>query len=170
MSEENRLRVINAMEKGFQDGGAVDFADASSTVENLAKLLLSSAAFFRSRETVDTALQKLEMTEEEERKFVRGMESLVFAVSFLMPRVLKSAEAIAFSEPGRPKSLSPAKEQEMVNYISRLHALETDMSICKDRAAQKFGISRSTVERIWLDRKKKKRRMPFKEIWQMFFS
>lgn len=133
------------------------------------KLILDSTQFFKSREALDEALQKVEISESKEKKFVLAMESLATLVVFMTPRIMKKIEVIALTKPGRPRELSSEQETVLCEYVSKLHAEETDLGICKDRAAQKFDVSRSTVERIWLDRKKKKRGMTFREIWDVFF-
>jgi hypothetical protein len=61
------------------------------------------------------------------------------------------AEAELPSPTGRPPVDSKARV-EIVAYVGQLHTRGTSLEISKRRAAQRFGQSESTVQRIWDDR------------------
>lgn len=170
MSEENRLRVVNAIERAFQDAGVADIAEGAAIVEKFAKFVSDGIVHFRDRRTLMDALGAIEIAPEEEMKFVTGMEKMAVLMTFTAPRVIRAIEKVVTSTAGRPAKLDSKQEIELCEYVAKLNGQGVELTTSKDRAAQKFGVSRSTVERVWLDRKKKSRRTNWREIWSMLFA
>lgn len=111
------------------------------------------------RKAFDTMLSKLEISAEEEQQFLAVAENLtallglgvqIFAQRFSKEFPVKLS--------GRPKSLPQAQERKLCEFIGGLFLQGTQLKVCKKRAAQKFGVSLRTVERVWADRKMKKRK------------
>jgi hypothetical protein len=170
LSEESRLRVIAALENTAQDVGSANLAEGIANLERALQIFSGALVHFRSHESIDAALQKLEIPSEEEAKFISMIENTGKFVNFVMPRLLKHLDVIAMTQPGRPKALKSSEEKEVCDHIGKLFSVGVELGIAKDRAALKFGVSRSTVERAWMDRKSKARGMSFKDIYLILFK
>lgn len=84
-------------------------------------------------------------------------ERLLLATAKFLPQILAAvakqfAETIAHDAPppppGRPQ-VDFQRKAEVVAFIEKLHMQGTGLERNKNRAAQRFGISESTVQRIW---------------------
>jgi hypothetical protein len=53
---------------------------------------------------------------------------------------------------GRPPALSSQKANEALDYVSKLNRQGCTLEVAKSRAAQRFGCSLRTIERLWIKR------------------
>jgi hypothetical protein len=170
LSEESRLRIIEAVEKTSQDMGSASLAEGVANLERAIQIFSGVLVHLRTPVSLDAALQKLEIPSDEEAKFISMIENTGKFVNFVMPRLLKHLDVIAMTQPGRPKALTSSEEKDVCDHIGKLYSVGVELGIAKDRAALKFGVSRSTVERAWMDRKSKARGMSFKDIYVILFK
>jgi hypothetical protein len=155
MEDMARQKVIDAIEQALISVGAKGFEDAEATMQQIADFFSYRVKPLMNRERLNELLEKAEISSTDEQMLMAISESLpsLIAVGLTM---LSSHATKSFPLPntGRPKSLTSQKRRAVCENIAKLHAEGTNLITAKQRTAQKFNVSLSTVERIWAERKK----------------
>lgn len=108
-----------------------------------------------NRETLDALLKQAQLSADEEQMFITMVENLPSLIVFGLTMVsTEAAKTFPVTNTGRPKSLEVKTRRSVCDYIAKLFSEGTGLKIAKQRAADKFGVSLSTVERTWAERKK----------------
>jgi hypothetical protein len=155
LDQELRDRLLAiADEKAAKIGvdGLHEFVDQARTVfEKLAQYLEP----MRTRDGLIAALDSLELTPEEERMAVAFAEHFGHfmreAVTTLIDLGIKELPPVPS---GRRRVLTADLAQEINAYVLDLYGTNLELKKCKKRAAQRFGVSYTTVQRAWSSRSK----------------
>jgi len=154
MDEEPRRRIIDAIEQALKLAGAKGFEDAEETMQQIADLLTQRVKPLMNRERLETLLQQVELPPDNEQMFIAMTENLPSLIGVALNMLSSEAEkTFPVSNTGRPKSLTSTKRIAVCEHILKLYGQGTKLMIAKQRTGQKFGVSLSTVERTWAERK-----------------
>jgi hypothetical protein len=155
VEKEKREQIIAAIEHTFKSIGAESLDDAGATIQKLSDFLSLKVKPLMSREHLDALLTQADIKAEDEEMLVALFENLPSVIGMLLNMISsEAAKTFPLANIGRPKSLSSEKRRSVCANIAQLHGQGTNLKVAKTRTAQKFGISMSTVERIWAERKK----------------
>ena len=155
MEEEPRRRIIDAIEQALKLAGAKGFEDAEETMQQIADFFAHRVKPIMNRQRLDALLQQAEPSPESEQMLMTMVENLPsLAVVFLSMVSSEASKSFPIANSGRPKSLTSDNRRAVCEYIGKLHSQGTKLKIAKERTAQKFSVSLSTVERTWAERKK----------------
>lgn len=154
MDDEPRRRIIDAIEQALKLAGAKGFEDAEETMQQIADLLTQRVKPLMNRERLEALLEQVELPPKDEQMFMAMAESfpslIVVALNMLSS---EAAKTFPVANAGRPQSLTSTKRIEVCEHILKLYGQGTKLMVAKQRTAQKFGVSLSTVERTWAERK-----------------
>jgi hypothetical protein len=154
VDEEPRRRVIDAVEQALKLAGAKGFEDAEATMQQIADFFAHRVKPVFNRERLETLLQQAEMPPEEEQMLIAIAESLPSLIGVALNMLsLEAAKSFPVLNTGRPKSLTSTKRTAVCEHIAKLYGQGTNLKVAKNRTAQKFNVSLSTVERSWAERK-----------------
>jgi hypothetical protein len=102
------------------------------------------------RETLDS---RTKLSEKEQAYLLFALENMP---EILRVGIIAIAEKAASTLPppsaGRKPVLTALESQAALDYVSQLNRKGTPMPAAKQRAAQKFGCSRRTIQRLWAKR------------------
>jgi hypothetical protein len=158
---EIREKIVAAFHKLVQEAGAPTFEEGMTQAETLTASLGSWILF------VNGVIKQIRTTEDLRRMidcqvlFSEHDQALLLAVLASLPQILRFvmaaiAEKAASDLPpppsGRKRTFTPQQAHGVLDYISQLNRTGVRMKTAKGRAAQKFGCSPRTVERLWASR------------------
>jgi hypothetical protein len=155
VDDKARQKIIDAIEQALKLAGAQGFDDAEQTIQQIADFFSDRVKPLMNRERLDALLQQVEVPAEKEQMLIAVAESLPSLIGVAI-NVLSSEAAKSFpiSNTGRPKLLTSDERKAVCEHVAKLHGQGTNLKIAKERTAQKFDVSISTVERAWAERKK----------------
>lgn len=155
MDEKARQKLIDAIEQALISVGAKGFEDAEAKMQQVADFFSHRIRPLMNRERLNELLEKAEISSTDEQMLTAITESLpslvVFGLTMLSSQATKS---FPLPNTGRPKSLTSEKRRAVCENIAKLHGEGINLKTAKQRTAQKFDVSPSTVERAWAERKK----------------
>jgi hypothetical protein len=163
MNEQTVQMVIGCLERLLQHVGIQTLEEAGAALQRIADILMQAKPFC-NRERLSEWLRKNELGAEDEM-LIRGISEGFPAVAVaLLEEVLPvMRKEFPVSNAGRPKSLTSEQARGVCAYVGKLYTEGLDIKTAKKRAAQKFDVSVSTIERAWAERKKGHKPSP-KEI------
>jgi len=155
MRREIRDEILALADAKLQERGIEGlhaFIDQGCTVfEKLAEILSP----MRTRKGLLEMLDRVEMCAEEEKYAVAATKYFGHFVRECLSALLElGIKELPPAPQGRRRTLTPELAEQICSYILALYAKETEMTICKQRAAQRFGVSLTTVHRAWRNRGK----------------
>lgn len=169
MDRKSRTQFISGMEKAFKAVGATNMEDGCEKAAKVFEVLATMIRRFGNREELEKLLAADQVSPEEQRIAVAAAEQLPVLMNVALQALSEMvAKDLPVPPKGRPKSLTIAKERQVCEYIGKLFSSGTPLKIAKQRTARKFGVSCTTVERIWADRKKNARKPSLDEIVAVF--
>lgn len=152
MKPEIRDQIIQSLLASFAAVGAEDFDEAMQELESSVARLLSG---IRSLQTVDQlqhVLDGIETNEEQEKIMLAAFASVpkltVMFVNLLGEKVKNDFPA---TEAGRP-AIDYFKRVKIVDFICAKMKAGCSLRQAKTRAAMRFGLGASTIQRIWSKR------------------
>ncbi len=154
MDEAPRRKIIDAIERALKLTGAEGFEDAEATMQQIAEFFAHRVKPIMNRERLEALLQQAELPPEDEQMFIAMAESLPSLIGVALNMLSsEAAKSFPISNTGRRKSLTSTERRAACEHIATLYGQGTNLMVAKKRAAQKFGVSLSTVERTWAERK-----------------
>lgn len=147
--------LIEGLERLLKQGGVQTLEDAGASVERIAEILNQVIKPLCNRERLREELSKIEMSAEDEVLIRATAENFpAIAVALFGEALPLMRKEFPIVNAGRPKSLTSEQARAVCQYIGHLHAQGLDIKTAKQRTAQKFDVSASTIERTWAERKK----------------
>ncbi len=154
MNAATREKVVSAVEKSIVRVGAENYEDGMGKAIRITRLALILVEKIETKENLRALLDK-------SPELSKGEESLVLLLFRSLPHVLRlifiwlandAKKTLPSISAGRPNSTTTETRQAVVNHIGHLHTNGLTFKDAKKRAAQKFGQSPRTIERIWSQR------------------
>lgn len=165
VNDQTKQRFIAGLDALMKTAGANSFQEALAIVKGMLLSLASKMDSLGDEKAFEDKLSEIELSAEDERMVLAVAENLPGVVNFISAVFYQDiSKEFPSQNSGRPKSLPLGQEPEVREFIGRLFLQGTPLSLSKKRAAQKFGISLRTVERVWADRKKKERQPSVAEM------
>lgn len=154
MDEEVREKMISAIEKAAREAGAQDYEEGLKSVIKFTEFLNTNARSIQTTEGLRKVLDSCEpLSKSEEKLALFAMEHLSSILRICFKLAAKKAAATLPPPPsGRPPAFCARESEEVLDYISALHRKGSLLDAAKERASQKFGRSRRTIERLWSNR------------------
>jgi uncharacterized protein YoaH (UPF0181 family) len=153
MTDETVNALVDCIEKVLKRGGMQTLEDAGLAIHRLADIL-NQLTQFCNRERLTEKLKEIQLSPQDEM-LIRGMTDNFPAMAVAifqeaLPIIRKEFPVI---NAGRPKALTTEQQRAACEHIGKLHAEGLNIKIAKRRAAQKFDVSVSTIDRTWAQRK-----------------
>jgi hypothetical protein len=150
---EFREKLIARVEETVKWAGAPDYDTGMQQAMQIFEVLLSRMSLMRTKEDLRNLFDKMPNPSPLEKK-------LILAVAQYLPQIFRYgakqlAEKLEGDAPALPRgrpNVDLERKAEIVAFAGKLHMQGCSLEISKKRAAAKFGISDSTVQRIWDDR------------------
>jgi hypothetical protein len=150
---EFRDKLVAKIEEAYKWAGAADYDAGMKQALQVAEFFLNQLSSIRSKEELRLLLDKLPAPSFLEK-------SLILGVTRYLPQILRYgtrqlAESAERDAPGVPRGRPGVDLQQRADVIAHIGALIVkgcSDEAAKRRAAAKFAISKSTVQRIWDDR------------------
>jgi hypothetical protein len=153
MRPELRDEVLAGMDAVMQVFGEKDLESAMEKTFCVLDRLHQRMSQVRTREQFAAMLDAAEVSPEEE-PFIRS--SLRILPGYLITQVKKLVRSGLKDLPslpaGRKAALTPEQQADVCSFIGALFARGVSLRVCKQRAAQQFGVSVRTIERAWQHR------------------
>lgn len=153
--DEAKVRIlIDTIEQSFQKLGAQNLDEAAAVIDKLIDFFSNQVKPLMNRQVLESLLRSTESTPENEQLLMTMLEQLPLIVAlFLQNLSTEASKTFPNGNGGRPRSLNAANRRELCQHIAKLHGEGVSLGTAKARASQKYGVSVSTVERIWAERK-----------------
>ena len=153
MKDETIQAVIECLERVLPQIGIPTLEDAGTAIQRLADVL-NRIPPFCNRERLREELAKIELSSTDEMLLRATVENFpALAVNLFEEALPIMRKEFAVINAGRPKSLTSEQQKTVCEFIGGLHVAGLDMKTAKQRAAQKFGVSVSTINRAWMERR-----------------
>ena len=154
MNEKLREKIVVAFEKSIQIAGAKDY---QSGMEQARKLLGFFYEAVGSLKTPDDLRKMLDgcppLSKYEEVIALMLAQNMHHVLRLGLKAAAKKATS-DFPAGGRPPALSHKEACEALNYVSKLNREGCPFEVARSRAAQRFGCSVRTIERLWSQRER----------------
>jgi hypothetical protein len=154
MRRELQDRLLARVEELSLWAGSRSYEEGMEHVLRLLELLQKDISVIKTRDELRQVLEKLEDP-------TRFQERLILGVLKYMPQILRvwakqlsevAEDQLPAPPGGRPKVDIQLQEQ-IVNYIAKLRFVDAlSMEQSKERAALRFDVSATTIQRVWDDR------------------
>ena len=153
MDAELRERIILKIEQAYTVAGAKSYDQGMQQFGKMLELINSHYDPMRSKEQLRTLLDQMP-----EPSFLQ--KRLIFGVVKYLPQLLRFgikqlSEHAELSLPliptGRP-GLDLQTRFKIVEFVGDQHKRVTSLDRCMTNAAEKFSVSKATVQRAWDDR------------------
>jgi hypothetical protein len=104
----------------------------------------------RTREGIIGVLDRVEMTEEEEHYAVPTVKHFGHVIREALTELFElGLNDLPQAPSGRKRKLTQKLSEQICAHVLNLLGKGADLTTCKKRAAQKFGVSYTTVQRAW---------------------
>jgi hypothetical protein len=153
VTPQGRDKVLREADKMVQTVGGNSIEEAVELACRGFEKLLTILNMMRTRERAIETLDRLEATPAEEKFLVFSIKAIPMLVRFGAKKLAAQTQQDLPAPPtGRPPELTAEQQVKIINLISELNRIGTDLGSCKCRAQQRFGVSFRTVERVWNER------------------
>lgn len=154
MTDQTVQILIENLERLLKEGGIQTLEDAGAAVQRIAEILSQVIRPLCNRERLREELSKFEVSAEDEALIRATAENFpAIAIALFGEALPLMRKEFPVVNAGRPKSLKSEEAKAVCQYIGHLHAQGLDIKTAKQRTAQKFGVSASTINRTWAERK-----------------
>jgi hypothetical protein len=154
MKDETVQAVLECIERVLPQMGIPTLEDAGVAIQRLAHIL-NQITPFCNRERLKEELVKIEVSAADDILIRAATENFpALAVALFEEALPLMRKEFPVINAGRPKSLTSEQERAVCEYVGQLYAEGLEIKIAKQRAAQKFHVSASTINRTWAGRKK----------------
>jgi len=156
-----REKMIAAFDQAVRLAGAPGFEKGMEQARTVCGFLMNWAImvnnFIQPIQTTDDLREALDsrmsLSENEQAYLLFTLENLPQMLRMGISAIAKkAASTLPPPSAGRKPALTAAQAQAALDYVSQLNRKGTPMPAAKYRAAQKFGCSRRTIERLWANR------------------
>ena len=152
MRVELREKVIERLEEVSKWAGAPDFDAGMQQATKFFTLMQDATARMQTKDALRKLLDELpDPTPAEEALLSATANFMPQIISVVLKQLARVIQNAAPVPPGRP-SVDFLQKGQVVAYVGKLHTQGCSLELSKARAAQKFGLSESTVQRTWDDR------------------
>ncbi len=153
MNAELREKLIERVEAAIKWAGAPSWDEGMTQAKKVVMFTLEGIEEIQTKEQVRRIIDAWpEPSYPKARLLLATARALPTLISFAARHMAQRLEEDApIPKGGRP----PIPQQiraEVVTFISELNKRGASLTRCKKRAADRFGFSKSTVERMWLER------------------
>lgn len=151
MKPDSAKRILDAYDECFELMGYADFpAGLRHTYGELNKgiRLIKQARTRRGLEAI--LLKQSEPSNDQLQAMVARIRLLPYALRKALPEAAKKLPA---AKGGRPRVLTPQDHKQITAQIAALLATTT-LSIAVGRMADQYGVSKSTIRKVWQARTK----------------
>ncbi len=152
MRPEFRDQVLAALDEVAQIVGIPAIEQGIDLSCRAFEKLLGMMNPIRTREAFSESLDQAEVPPEEEPIVLASLRVLPHFIGTEIKQAAKQAAKDFPTHTGRKGSLSAEQKAEMCAFIGKLYAQGVKLTVCKQRAAQRFGVGVRTVERAWRHR------------------
>jgi hypothetical protein len=154
MTDQTVQTLIDGLDRLLKQGGIQTLDDAGAAVQRIADLLNQVIKPLCNREHLREELSKIDASAEDEVLIRATAENFpAIAIALLGEALPLMRKEFPVVNAGRPKSLTSEQAKAVCEYIGHLHAQGLDIKASKERTAQKFDVSASTIDRTWAKRK-----------------
>jgi len=176
-----REKMVVAFDQAVRMAGAQGFEkgmeQARVVCGVVTNLVIFANNFIQPIQTTDELREALDsrmsLSEKEQALLLFALENLPELLRLGISAIAKkAASTLPPPQAGRKPAFTAAQAQEALDYVSQLNRKGTPMPAAKLRAAQKFGCSRRTIERLWANRESipLEDQPTVQEILTMFFK
>ena len=155
MKAELAEKLIERMDTALRLAGTEDYGIAMTRTLVLLNFFVEKIEMIKTKDDLRRVLHESGDPDYVEEKLL--LASFRFLPQLLKYGAKKLAQSTAVGLPdvpgGRP-SCDEHKKRAVVDYVGKLHTDGYSMKVAKKRAADKFHISESTVQRAWDNRSK----------------
>lgn len=172
MDETTREKLVAALENAVLAAGAKDYETGMMQARRLLEITLEGLVCMQTKDDLRNMLDSLPPTS-------WSQENMALFAFKAMPKILRiglkmAAKKAALTLPppsgGRPRVANATQAREVINAILQLVGKGCTPRVAKDRTAQKFGLGRRTIHRIWQNRGSIKEDDPTLEDVLRYFS
>lgn len=154
MKNETVQTVIECIERILPQVGIPTLEDAGVAIQRVAEVL-NRIPPFCNRERLKEELAKIEVSVADDMLIRAATENFPgLAVALFEEALPLMRKEFPVINAGRPKSLTSEQQRAVCEYVGKLYSEGLEIKIAKQRAAQKFDVSVSTINRAWAGRKK----------------
>jgi hypothetical protein len=154
MKDETVQAVLECIERVLPQMGIPTLEDAGVAVQRLVGILNQMAPFC-NRDRLKEELAKVELSVADDMLIRAATENFpALAVALFEEALPLMRKEFPVINAGRPKSLTSEQQRAVCEYVGQLYAEGLEIKIAKQRAAQKFHVRPSTIDRTWARRKK----------------
>ena len=159
---EELQALVEAFDGGFRAVGGESLESGIALAAKLLRLLLVWMEQMQTREDTLRILSQVQQPTSEEMQFIIGIAQSLPQLIAAGAKLLANDLAVEYpiQTGGRPKSLDRESRGALRSFIGQLYAEGVELRIAKKRAAQRFNVSLSTVNRAWAARKHPEREKP----------
>jgi hypothetical protein len=156
-----REKMVAAFDRDVRMAGAQNFEEGMEKAKMVCGILTSMIVFannfIQEIRTVEDLRKKFDdrmsLSEREQAVLLIALENLPQMVRLgLTAFTQKFVSILPPLTTGRKPAISSGQAKEVLVYVSQLNLQGVSMPIAKTRAAQKFGCSRRTIDRLWANR------------------
>ncbi len=153
MRPDLRDKLIDRFEERMRWAGAKDWDEGTEDFLRLLEALREKVLLMKTKEDLAALLDQMPNPSWWEQKLLFGfLKHLPEILRVWAVQIASGAEKLLPAPPGGRPPVDLQRQVEIIMYVGQLHTDHYSMEISKKRAAAKFGISESTVQRIWDDR------------------
>lgn len=154
MKDETVQAVLECIEQVLPQMGIPTLEDAAVAIQRFAGIL-NQVTPFCNRERLKEELAKIEVSATDDMLIRAATENFpALAVALFAEALPLMRKEFPVINAGRPKSLTSERQRAVCEYVGQLYAEGLEIKVAKQRAAQKFHVSTSTINRTWAGRKK----------------
>ncbi len=155
MRPELRDKLLEVGDRKSRTMGVERFDQLADRACDVFEKLAVAFSPLRTREGLIAVLDSIELSENAEKYAIPMAEHFAHVVREVVEHLVESGLKELPPPPvGRKRALNSIESAEVCRYVAELYSKLPDLQKCKVRAAQRFGISPSTVARAWRKRGK----------------
>ena len=153
MDPEFREKIIKKWDEFMRDAGAADYEAGMDKAVQVFQYFANQISLIRTKEALRNTLDKFPEPSPIEKKLILGVFRYLPEILRYGAKQLgdKAERELPAPPSGRP-TVDLQQKAEIVTYVGTLIIKGCSAEAGKKRAAARFGISESTVQRIWDDR------------------
>jgi hypothetical protein len=152
---EVRERIINAAEQALITVSGKSFEEGARFATKIVELVYTTVKQVQTKDELRKVMESApEPSEHELQIILFAAENLPNLLRFGIKELSRRASTtLPTLQAGRRRKVTAQESRVVVNTVSELMVKGANLKAAKIRAAQQFGCSKRTVERIWSSRK-----------------
>jgi len=155
VNEKYRERLIAAVEKSMKTVGANDYTSGMEQARKLIAFFYQGMEHLKTPDDLRALLDMCSpMSKREEAIYLLLAQNLHPVIRLGLNSLAKRASSnLPAFNPGRPPALTEKETREALDYVWYAIRRGYSMQVAKLRAAQKYGCSLRTINRLWVRRR-----------------